>query len=59
MNEKFDNLVCEPLSQQEIQETHGGLFLLLAQTALLWGTIGLGIYGAYKMGYDKACGCDD
>jgi lactobin A/cerein 7B family class IIb bacteriocin len=59
MNEKFNSVACETLSQQEVQETSGGfiiLFLAAISTAEIL-LVGTAIVGAYKMGYDKACGC--
>jgi len=61
MNKKLNSVAFEALSKNELQEVNGGFLLLLAaaiSTAELL-LVGTAIYGAYKMGYDKACGCND
>jgi lactobin A/cerein 7B family class IIb bacteriocin len=58
MNEKFNSINCEALSQKELQDVNGGMILfLMAYSAAVIGLAGLAIYGAYQMGHDKACGC--
>lgn len=58
MSKKFNFIPCQPLSQNELQDINGGMILfLMAYSLAAVGLVGLAVYGAYQMGYDKACGC--
>jgi len=61
MNEKFNSVAYESLSQNEMQEVNGG-FLILMLSTLSFGSmalVGIAVYGAFQMGYDKACECKE
>lgn len=59
MNEKFNNVAFETLTEKEQNEISGGIILLLLTAISMaeFALVGTAIYGAYQMGYDKACGC--